>query len=91
MIMLDKDKLHIIVYVNIKKIHEHDIPTYVEEVVSSVSKNNDGSVVYYFIPTTEDRENWMEFHWPPYIRDEERKLPYNLVEYIEENNINVNQ
>ena len=89
--MLDKDKLHIIFYVNVKNIDEVDIQTYVEEVASSVSKDNDGSVVYYFIPTTEDRENWIEFHWPPYIPDEERKLPDNLVEYIEENNINVKQ
>ena len=89
--MLDKDKLHIIFYVNLKKINEHDIPAYMEKVANSVSKNNDGSVVYYFIPITEDRENWIEFHWPPYIPDEEHKLPNNLVEYIEENNINVKQ
>lgn len=87
--MLDKDKLHIVFYVNLKNIDKDDIPVYMEGVMSSMSKDNDGSVLYYFIPTTEDRENWLEFHWPPYIPDEERKLPDNLVEYIEENNINI--
>lgn len=87
--MLDKDKLQTVFYVNVKNIDPCDVSTYIEEIADSMSRDNDGSVQYYFIPTTDDRETYIEFHWPPYIPEEERKLPDNLEEYIEENNINI--
>lgn len=85
--MLTKDKLHVVLYINVKNIDDSDIHTYVEEFANEFSRGNDGSVEYYFIPTKNERESWVEFHWPPYISEEERKLPDNLGEYIENNNI----
>ena len=87
--MLDRDKLHTVFYIDISRIDETDVPAYVEEVAKEfVNKIDDGSVINYFIPVKEGG-NRIEFHWPPYIPEEDRKLPSNVVEYIEENNINV--
>lgn len=88
--MLEKDKLQVVFYVNVKNIDPSDVSAYVEEVANAMSKDNDGSAQYYFIPITDDRENYIEFHWPPYIPEEEHKLPNNLEEYIDNNNLNVN-
>ena len=52
--MLDKDKLYIVTYLGLKGVDETDIPSYIAEITSHITKNFDDSVKFLAIPTKND-------------------------------------
>ena len=82
--MLDRDKLYITFYVDVSGIDSSDIPEYMNDIMDNLNKANDGSVVFYVIPVNTGEPTRVEYHWPPYIPEPERKLSDNIVETIEE-------
>lgn len=75
----DKDKLHIIYYVNIENIDEVDVEAYIREIANEFA-DVDGSTKPIFIPVRGERDNMVEFHWPPY-----QSVPIEILEsnYVE--------
>jgi hypothetical protein len=49
--MYEKDKLHMVFYINVNDIADEDVSSYVEQVAKAF-RSEDGTVVKYFIPTT---------------------------------------
>lgn len=49
--MYEKDKLHMVFYIDVSGISDFDVPAYVSEIANTF-KSADDSVVKYFIPTT---------------------------------------
>ena len=87
--MLEKDKLHIVYYINVTNIDDTDIPDFIEDIANAFA-DRDGSTTPLFIPTRTGDETRVEFHWPPYVPEDDRKLPDNVIEGLEERNIKYN-
>lgn len=49
--MLDKDKLYIVTYLGLEGVDKTDIPSYIAEITSHITKNFDDSVKFLAIPT----------------------------------------
>lgn len=45
--MLDKDKLYIVSYIGLKGIYDADVPAYLDEVTTHISKGFDDSVKFW--------------------------------------------
>ena len=59
--LLDKDKLFIVLYLDIYGIDNADLPSYVNEVYAHILKDLDNTVRAYIIPTR-NGETRMEFY-----------------------------
>lgn len=71
----DRDKLHMIYYINVEGIDKDDRESYVEEFSKVMDDGNDGSVVNYIVPVNGEHIPPVEFHFPPY--QPKKKSEYN--------------
>ena len=58
--MLDKDKLYIVTYLGLEGVDNTDIPSYIAEITSHITKNFDDSVKFLAIPT-KNKDTKIEF------------------------------
>ena len=83
--MLDKDKLFIVIYLDVRGIHDLDIAPYVEAITSSIQY--DESIAKLIIPTR-DSETRVECINPVLLTEEQyeetRKRIETLTEKVEE-------
>ena len=83
--MLDKDKLFIVIYADVRRIHDSDIAPYTEAIASSLQY--DESVTKIIIPTL-DSETRVECINPVLLSEEQyeetRKKIESLTEKVEE-------
>ena len=59
--MLDKDKLFIVVHLGVKNLYDSDIPQYIEEVASHITKDFDETIKVIVLPTRTQSEITLEF------------------------------
>ena len=87
--ILEKDKLHIVYYINVGNIIGCDVIEYVEDVADIMcTPNDDGSVQQIFVPVNGERERMVEvlptFNEFKPLDDFNKILNENITPYYEE-------
>lgn len=62
----DRDKLHVVYYINVEALTVEDAENYVTDIYETVNDGNDGSVINTIIQVRGEHFPPVEYHFPPY-------------------------
>lgn len=68
-----KDKLILVFYIGVQSIDAGDIPAYISEITSHITRGADESVQFYFIPDLETSSSHVECINPMFLTEEKLK------------------
>ena len=71
--VLLKDAIILVFYISVKYIDAADVPAFLDEFANTFSKDNDGSVQMYFIPSNEINTSRVECINPKLITEKQYK------------------
>lgn len=62
----DRDKLHVVYYINVEELTDEDAENYVTDMYEAVNDGNDGSVINTIFKVRGEHFPPVEYHFPPY-------------------------